>query len=285
MTPYAALELAIHDWAAHQADIAAVLVVGSRARNQPPPDEWSDLDLVVFSEDPARHTRDAAWLAALGDCWLTMLDRTGRGDPEWYALFAGGLKADLVFVAAAPGADLNRLLADSPYRAVYWRGLRVLYHRGPAPAPLALPAPRPVPRPSAAEFEQHVLATLLIANKAARLLCRGDRWRARHQADCLLQQQLLTMLEWHAWARGGATAPDTWYGGRYLDQWADPDAVAELPTLFAAGDPPSAWRALLASLALYRRLAQAVATAWSLRYPAAADAHVSAWLAGLRPTP
>ena len=47
---YAELEASILEWAIPNPELQLALVVGSRARSQPPPDEWSDLDLILFFE-------------------------------------------------------------------------------------------------------------------------------------------------------------------------------------------------------------------------------------------
>ena len=47
--------------------IRAAVVIGSRARTDHPADEWADLDIVIWSTDPARYLADAGWTATLGD--------------------------------------------------------------------------------------------------------------------------------------------------------------------------------------------------------------------------
>jgi aminoglycoside 6-adenylyltransferase len=62
MTPspatYSQLEQNFVAWAGDRADIRAALVVGSRARREPPPDEWSDLDFILYAADPAVYAAD-----------------------------------------------------------------------------------------------------------------------------------------------------------------------------------------------------------------------------------
>ena len=58
------------------------------------------------------------------------------------------------------------------------------------------------------------------------------------------------MIEWHARAGGH----DTWFHGRFLEKWADPRAVKEMRDAFAHYDEADIWRALLASMDLFRWL-------------------------------
>ncbi len=147
---YAGLEASVVAWAHTQPDIRAAVIVGSRARAAPAADEWSDLDLILFTTRPERYAADGAWLSSFGPLWLTHLDHTGRGEPEWYALYAGGLKADFVLHAVAPPlaqAALPELIAASHYQTVCQRGVRAIFDRatpGALPALVPLPArPRP----------------------------------------------------------------------------------------------------------------------------------------------
>jgi aminoglycoside 6-adenylyltransferase len=279
---YPQLEAAILAWCQSEPTILAAVIVGSRARTKPPPDEWADLDLIVFTTTPAAFAASPAWINNLGPAWLTHLDPTGAGDPEWFALFDDGLKADFVLVRAAPAAaDLSELIAATPYRTVFHRGVRVLYDGlSPSPAPLRLPPTQAPDRPNSEQFTHHIEATFFAINKAARLLVRSDLWRAQQSVNCALKGRLLTILEWHAHATApAASPPDTWHDARHLAQWAPPEVVAALPQAFGHDTVPSLWSALTTTLDLYCSLARATATAWKYPYPTEAEAKLRDWLA------
>jgi aminoglycoside 6-adenylyltransferase len=91
-----------------------------------------------------------------------------------------------------------------------------------------------------------------------------------------LKQQLLTLLEWHAAVRQDGR--DIWYDGRFLNEWADREALADLPSTFAAYSAEDLQRALLATLALFRRLANDTASRLGYAYPADTDQDVTARL-------
>jgi aminoglycoside 6-adenylyltransferase len=278
---YDQLEHAIAAWCQSEPAILAAVIVGSRVRIDPPPDAWADLDVVIFTPAPETYAAGQAWLARLGPAWLTYLDHAGAGDPEWFALFDDGCKADFVFLRATPGAgDLSALIAAAPYQDVFRRGVRVLCDAAsPHPAAPWLPSARELIAPTASEFDRHLKGTLLMVNKAARLLARADRWRASQLVNAALKSRLLTMLEWEAQATAAGDPPDTWHDGRRLEQWANPAAVAALPATIGAYDLPSLWAALQATLALYCLLARAAAAAWAYQYPDDAEARLRAWLA------
>lgn len=277
---YDQLERRIVTWARSQADVRAAVVVGSQARHHHPADEWSDLDLILFVTAPAVYVSNKAWLEEIGEVWVPLLNYTPGSDPEWLVLFAGGLKADFLLVHAPD--DWAQWLADSPYHDVFQRGVRLLFNKDAVRSELGSPPQTAVSatHPSPEEFLAVVNYVLLFASRTARMLRRGERWRAKKQCDCDLKQRLLTMMEWHARALNGASH-DTWYDGRFLPEWADPRALAALPDTFAAYEIADLWRALFATLALFGWLAQETADRLGYSYPATAHARVTAWIESL----
>ena len=96
---YAQLEQRFADWSSAQPSIAAVIVVGSRARSDHPADEWSDLDLVVLASDTASYLQNAAWLNTFGVVIAAISNPFGQNDREWIAVYADGSKIDVAFLA------------------------------------------------------------------------------------------------------------------------------------------------------------------------------------------
>jgi aminoglycoside 6-adenylyltransferase len=251
------------------------LVVGSYARDHHPADEWSDVDLLLFTTNPSLYASRSDWLTQLGDVWLTQLNVTGWGDPEWFVVYDGGLKVDIVL---APINDhLSVSEACLPYLAVVQRGAKVLFDKQAPEAKLELGEAVISPPPSKESFRGAINNTWLAALRAAKFLRRGDLWRAKQTCDCELKQRLLLMLEWHARAQHGAQH-DTWHDGRYLSEWADPAAVAALPQTFALYAPADLWRALFVTLDVFRRLARETAARFNYPYPDDVDAYFMAWL-------
>ena len=286
MTNFKDLTGRIKIWAKARRDIRVVIVVGSQARLQPPADEFSDLDLVLYSSNEGEYTAQAGWLDAIGPHWLAVRSTTGRGDLEWMVVFEGGAKVDFVFASLAEelqAAPLTAILQGSPYGFVYQRGVRVLVDREKPENEdrFLYYALQPLQEPAAEEFSQTVQRFYLQALLAARILRRGEYWRAARLINSEMKSPYLTMLEWHV-RSAGQPAPDTWYEGHFLEQWADPRALRELPGLFAACEPGALWRALYASLEAMRWIAGETANQLGLIYPAALDTHITGLIQALR---
>jgi aminoglycoside 6-adenylyltransferase len=250
-------------WAGREGNVRAVLVIGSRARADRPADEWADLDLILIARDPTPYLASADWLTEIGTPWLTFLERTPEGDAyERRVLFEGGLDVDLIPRSLASfGQTLQEGLPQIEADMLR-RGVLVLVDKEGIAARLAAvervqPAVAP---PTELEFAEAVTDFAYHTVWAAKKLRRGELWWAKSCCDSYLKGLLLRMVEWH----GRAGGIEAWAHGRFLEQWADPRVLAALPGAFARYDSEDVWRALLATMDLYRWLA--VETAVQLGY-------------------
>jgi aminoglycoside 6-adenylyltransferase len=275
---YSQIEQRFSDWSFSQPAIAAVIVVGSRARSEHSADEWSDLDLVVFASDTTSYLSDSAWLNAFGTVIAAVSNSFGQRDREWIVLYTDGSKLDVAFLSIdrVVTPTLQDMLDAFPYPNVLQRGVRVLIDKTGSPVELRLPKIDAPKLPNQAEFTALINRAWLDAVKAAKFIRRNDLWRAKQLCDSELKQQLLTLLEWHAAVRQDGR--DIWYDGRFLNEWADREALADLPGTFAAYSAEDLQRALLATLALFRRLANDTASRLGYAYPADTDQDVTARL-------
>lgn len=261
---YEELEARLAEWAKGQPSVRAVLTIGSRARGTA--DRWSDLDVLILTSDRAALDSDPAWLNTLGKVWLTYKDEAARGDPEWFVLYDSGLKFDATLLDVSdPSLDLDTLLAQYPYQGVFARGAKVLFDRAGQPRSLAPKSPDPAPAPTAEEFAHVINGFLLESVTAAKFIGRGDYWRAQHWFAHDLRPRVLRLVEWHAHGK------DTWYEGRYLEQWADPRALTVLNQSFTSTDRAPMIRSMRNMLTLFRTLGEETAAQHGLNYPS--DAH------------
>ena len=248
-------------WAKTQPDIRLVLLVGSRARTETPADEWSDADIVIMSTDPDRFLTATDWLGEFATPLLTFLEPTATGTgEERRVLFAGGLDVDFTPIPVSYVEQIAATGWPPETAVVVARGMRVLLDKDDLFATIAhqvLEFPEAAP-PAQQQFLNLVNDFWYHAVWVAKKLRRGELWIARSCLDCYMKGQLRTMLEWHARATHGWSY-DTWHDGRFLDRWADPRAVAELPGVFARYDVDDVRRALFATMRLFRWLASETA--------------------------
>lgn len=235
---------AVRAWAERRDDVRAVILVGSRARAGTPADEWSDTDLVLFVEDPLVYVTDADWLKEFGRPLLTFMEPTAVGGAvERRVLYDTGADADFALVATVLASETLDAEGGQDVRAVFERGYRVLVDkdRFASLLPPVTGVPERLERPSQEELDDLTHDFWYHALWAARKLRRGELWTAKEGWDALLHR-LLTLLRWHSLAADPAR--DTWHGGRFLEQWADPRALAALREITVGFQPAALEEAL-----------------------------------------
>jgi molybdopterin-guanine dinucleotide biosynthesis protein A len=247
---------AVADWASEREDVRALVLVGSQARDEVPADRHSDLDLILLLDDPAPYTDDATWVAELGKPVATFLEATLDGHWERRVLFETGEDVDFVLF---PASALDRIEASESAAALLARGYRVLVDRIGVEGRLAAVAAKAVrPRtPSqheltelASDFWYHALWT-------AKKLRRGEVFTAIDCLDGYLKARSVTLMAWHA--RAVSPDADTWHGGRFLERWADPGALAALEAAYARYDLRDVARGLWESIDLFQGLEEETA--------------------------
>ncbi len=257
-------------WAQTEDNIRAAIVIGSRARTDHPADEWSDLDVIILANDPEPYWATTEWLHHVGVPWLTFVEPLPIGNGfERRVLFEDGLDVDF---APDPVVPFRQMLDEgrlSGLADLFYRGVRFLVDKEGfaerlARIPVVLPPYQP---PAEAEFLNLVHDFWYHTVWTAKKLRRGELWTAKSCCDGYLKQLLRQMLEWHTRARQGESV-DTWMRGRFLEEWADARAVAALPAIFAHYDEPDVWRALQATMALFRWLALETAEVLGYAYSA-----------------
>jgi aminoglycoside 6-adenylyltransferase len=277
---YPSIQEKITRWAESEPEIRAAIVVGSLARKDHPGDHWYDLDMMIYTIAPHKCIQDPALLSQFGEVWAATIDHTPRGDPEWFVFYAGGLKVDILVldIANLQGDRLSQWVQNTNYAQVFSRGIQVLIDKTPSQGRL----PELHPILSAQIPNQNELTTLvnrfyLSAIHAARLIYRGDLWRARQALDDEMKQHLLHLLEWHALSVHGPDY-DVWYDGRFLAEWADPQALRRLPGAFAAFTRESQIEAFYNTLRLFEDLGQDTARNLQLEYPENSARQIRSWL-------
>lgn len=254
-------------WAEQEQDIRAALVIGSRARQDHPADEWSDLDILIIAHHPQRYWQESEWIQQIGVPWLTFVEQTADGRSwERRVMFEGGLDVDFSPVPLAVAQAMVEQGLPPDVANVLRRGVRLLLDKDSIFSALlvGLPDPQPVSPPPQSEYLQLVNDFWYHSVWTAKHLRRGELWWAKSGCDSYLKGLLRQMLEWHARATRGPQV-DTWMRGRFLEEWADPRAVQALGEAFAHYDEQDVWRALFATIDLFRWLE--AETAERLGYP------------------
>ncbi len=248
---------AIADWALPREDVKAAVVVGSQTRADAPADRWSDLDVILLVDDPEPYARDETWVAEFGRPVLTFLEPTAVGDQrERRVLYEDGEDVDLPLI---PVAALERIYRSEDLPQLLARGYRVLVDKIGLSERLREVATTTTPPgpPSQRELTELANDFWYHALWSAKKLRRGEVFVAKECIDAYLKARLATLMSWHA--RSLDDSLDTWHGGRFLERWADPGALAALETAYARYDVRDVARALWATIDLWQGLEEETA--------------------------
>jgi len=273
-------------WAETCSDIRAAVIVGSRTRVDHPADEWADLDIVVITTNPERYVSTINWIENIGNPLLTFVEPTATGDEmERRVLFEGMLDVDFAIIPKRNGQQLLQNEIPPQVAAqigdIFGRGIRVLLDKDGMVVQLrtllaSIESTTPSP-PTQHEFLEVVNDFLYRAVFTSKHLRRGELWWTVTCLNCYMQRLLLRMMEWHARATHGWNH-DTWFRGRFLEEWAHPQALKGLRDAFAHYDEEDIRRVLLGVMDFFRWIAIETAEKLSYSYPTKADEKVTKWI-------
>jgi len=254
-------------------DVAALVLIGSRARTDRKADAFSDIDLIMIVKDAEPFIRSDSWLQEIGGFHITFTEATISGQTERRVMFDNAQDVD--FVIMDEDAAMQALRQGDAV-GVFNRGYRVLVNKHHVKFPERTPGAAFTPAAEAEylnnthDFWYHTIWT-------TKKLLRGELWAAKFCADGYMKWKLLWMIEQyeHTVRKSGG---DTWYAGRFVDSWAADDVLGDLKSTFAHYDRADIAAALLETMKLFRRLAQAVAQTCGFEYPIHADDYATKWV-------
>ncbi|MCL2810306.1 MAG: aminoglycoside 6-adenylyltransferase [Clostridia bacterium] len=278
MDPYIGVEERFVAFAGGEPRIAAVVVIGSRARDDRPADAYSDLDILLVVEDPAFFLETDDWLWQIGEFHISFVEETIGGAKERRVLFDDALDVDFVLL---PEAEAWSALRSAEAIGILQRGYRVLVDKRGFFALLPGMSIRPsaATLPDEAEFLNNINDFWYHAVWTAKKLLRGEVWMAISCLDCYMKHKLLWMIEQHARATHGPQR-DTWFAGRFLDTWADDATKDALRHAFARYETQDIKRALFETMDLFRSLAVESTEKLGFCYPCKADRVATQWVIG-----
>ena len=257
-------------WAAGDANVRRLMLVGSRARLISP-DSLADVDLQVYAVNTASYTESADWMSAIGNPWVSVHDEYVDGGVRVttrLVFFDAGVKVDFAFYPA--GSVSSGIRSGLAHRTLVEKDATT------AASPIDENI-RQIAGPSEAEFRRVVEEFWFEAWHIAKYLARDELWLAKAR-DWATKEFLLTMVAWHEqFARGRAVDPDA-VGKR---EAFDTETWQALNKAFGGFNRGESWQAAVVTMDVFRRLATETAAALGLAYPAHVDANFSALMASI----
>jgi aminoglycoside 6-adenylyltransferase len=272
----------IVDIAQRDERIRAVVMNGSRANPNAPRDPFQDFDVVYVVTDVAPFTHNLKWVSRFGELMIMQMPEDMQDPPPsddggfaYLMQFADGNRIDL---GLYPLDQLDMFGEDS-LTVVLLDKDGCFEGVPPADDRDYLPDP-----PTAKAFADCCNEFWWVCPYVAKGLWREEITYAKHMHDQVVRAQLTKMLEWYA---GLSTrfSRNTGKHGKYLQRYVEPELWDLLMDTYADAGYAHTWDALLATCALFRRLALRVAGHFGFDYPHDDDRRVSAHLVHVRNLP
>ena len=211
------------------------------------------------------------WIENFAPVW-TYLQINEPDGPVFLVIYAGGEKVDFHFFKVS---DLEKLVSTQKLPSSYLRGYRVVVDKDGLAInlPPSLKIPPTIPKPSEEEFQLQVRAFWFSALYVAKQIHRRNLWVVKFR-DWGMKENLLKVMEWraqsiHEWEI------ETWIGGHYIEEWVDEQTKNELQQVFGRFGAEDSWRALFATMNLFRRLARDLSDDLGYNYLIELDQNVS----------
>ncbi len=265
------------DWAKKVDDIRGAIIVGSRARMNEAADEWSDLDLVIFSTNPEKYITSTDWLTNMGEYWITFIENDALGlTKERRVLHEDALDVDYV---CYPAKGIPHLFKHPEIHKVIQRGIRVILDKDNELIQLnnIQHLEQEAFRISEYDLLNQINDFWFHAVNGAKKLLRGELFVAKSIIDSGMKRNLLYIVEIHSKAKNGLQY-DTWHNGRFIEKWADPRIIAGLKNAYSYYDKTDIERSLMETMNLYRWVAMEACENLEITYPIHADEKATEWI-------
>ena len=247
-------------------DIKAIVLIGSSTRDTAKADEYSDLDVVIATDDPE------GWLYGdypekLGSVKISFVEPTLGGGKERRMLYDGSLDVDMIVFTTD---QFEKAIREGVASWVMNRGYEIIYDAGGYSALLEENVSHELEHTdlSEPEFNNMINDFFFHTIWAYKKILRGELWTAKMCIDAYLKNYLLKIIEIYSVSKHHV---DVWHDGRFLDRWAEMDILSDLEKCFAHYNREDMVSALLATQNLFSRLASQTAEMKGYKYPKEAE--------------
>ncbi|MBE6837400.1 MAG: streptomycin adenylyltransferase [Ruminococcus sp.] len=249
-------------FAENNESVEAVIAIGSSTRSEMKADEFSDLDLLIATDDAE------SWLYGdiphkFGEVKISFVEPTLGGGKERRILYKNALDVDMIVFTPS---QLTEVVQTGVAGWVCNRGYTVM-HDSMGISELLAEYVKPeigYNPPSEAEFINIVNDFSFHTIWAYKKLIRGEMWSAKMCIDAYLKNYLLKIIEMYCNKKYNV---DVWHDGRFLDKWADERIKASLRKCFSRYNKSDIKTALLETKALFDDLAKSSADLMGYQFP------------------
>lgn len=254
-------------------EVKAVIAIGSTTRESVKADEYSDLDLIIVTDNPT------SWYSGeypklLGEISIEFVEPTLGNGKEYRAIYDEDKDVDMIIFTPE---QFTEAVKNGTAGWVMNRGYVFLCDKAGFSELVREYVKPSVSSPQISESEFYNLTNDFYFHNiwAAKKLLRGELWSAKMCVDAYLKKNLLKMIELYCYKKDGR---DVWHDGRFIDRWADDWILEKLKVCFAHYEKNDTGNALTSTHELFTKLAADVADMNGYFYPQKAENTASEFL-------
>ena len=241
--------------------VRAVILNGSRANPDVPPDKYRDYDIVYIVRDFESFKADHSWIGIFGERLILQMPEAmrypdGSGHFNWMMLFADGNRLDLTLIPI----EKPELISRDTLSVTLLDKDRIL-----PDFPESNDGDYVVARPSALFFYSCCNNFWWCLQNVAKGLARDELPYAIMMYHEVVLQELHNMLEWYIGANNDfAVSPGKMgkYFKRYLPEWL----YRQYCEVYSGCNHDDIWRSISVACDLFHEIALAVASFCSFEY-------------------
>ncbi|MBN2046726.1 MAG: aminoglycoside 6-adenylyltransferase [Anaerolineaceae bacterium] len=268
-------------WAETQPAVRAMILTSTRAVPNATCDLLSDYDIILILTDIIPYHQSRDWLAAFGQVLALYRDpiesKAGYPQSGYVIQFEGSLKIDFSLWRVE---YFQHLMEQTELMDELDAGYRVLLDKDGLTDQLKPPTYQAyIPHPPTERVYLETLENFFLdTTYVAKYLWRDDLVAAKHILDdCIKQEYLVPMLEWHIELNHNwAIKPGPY--GRGLKKWLRSDLWADLESTYAGCGLAENWIALENTIQLMRKVAIEVGKQLGFNYPEGLERRVRAYV-------
>ncbi len=256
-------------------NISALILIGSQARIEKYADQYSDIDLIMVVNNPEYFISTDEWLEYIGSPHISFIEPTIVGEREKRVMFDNALDVDFLII---PQEHVQNVIQSNTGMEILRNGYKMLVNKQNLTIPsLTNPFGQSCSVSSEDTFINTVNDFWYHAIWTTKKLLRKELWSAKFCVDSYMKWKLLWMIEQYEYVKHGQSY-NTWYGGRFIDSWADAEITDRLCKTFAHYENTDMISSLFETMNLFRDLAIQVAEGYEFDYPLHADEYATNWV-------
>ena len=254
--------------------IQAMILFGSRARDNNAADQYSDYDIIFLVTDVDYFLNSDEWLNQIEDYYISFEEPTAASGQERRVFFSDARDMDFLFYDVKKS---ELLAADQTLQLFFSRGYKLLVDKIDFKA--AIERNQSTETVSARKTLFTEKEFINLANTfwfhsiwSMKKLLRGETWAAKYCVDSYMKDLLRQMLEGYSLAVHSKDF-DVWHDGRFSDNWVDEDIKRQLRTVYGTYDAEDIIRALNNTMHIFREVSVKTASLLEYAYPTTAQTY------------